>query len=69
VPTDSDGDGLLDGQELGVETHLFEDTDLEIFVPDTDPMTTTLPDDADSDDDDVCICTSWMPDHSVKQSA
>lgn len=59
LDSDTDGDGLLDGQELGL-TAIFWDgfgmpgvsgTDSAVFVADTDPATTTLPDDADTDDD------------------
>lgn len=50
---DSDGDGLLDGQEIGIDVPYFSDTDLAVFVPDSDPSTTTQPDDADTDDDNL----------------
>ncbi len=55
---DSDDDGILDGTELGVTAGWPEDlangirgTDLQVFVPDADPLTTTNPIDDDSDDD------------------
>ena len=47
---DSDGDGLLDGTEEGVETPGI-DTDLAIFIPDGDPLIVSDPLDADTDDD------------------
>lgn len=56
--SDSDGDGLQDGQELGRDQGLPGDpangiagTDLSLFHPDADPSTTTHPLDNDSDDD------------------
>ncbi len=49
---DSDGDGLQDGTELGYAAgDASSDTDMEVFVPDEDPSTTTSPVDADSDRD------------------
>jgi MYXO-CTERM domain-containing protein len=45
---DSDDDGLLDGTELGV-TEPDDDTDMDVFVPDEDPSTTTDPTDPDTD--------------------
>ena len=45
---DTDGDGLQDGTETGV-TVGTEDTDPAVFVPDTDPTTTTNPKDPDTD--------------------
>ena len=48
---DSDGDGLQDGTEAGLSTPQGDDTDGGIFVPDSDPSTTTNPADDDSDDD------------------
>lgn len=50
LDADSDGDGLLDGTEAGVTTPTA-DTDPAVFVPDTDPTTTTDPNAADSDGD------------------
>jgi len=48
---DTDGDGLLDGMELGLTTGHPTDTDPAVFVPDTDPTTTTLPNIDDTDGD------------------
>ncbi len=48
---DTDNDGLLDGTEIGLTAAQSADTDSNIFVPDTDPTTTTDPLDDDSDDD------------------
>ncbi len=48
---DTDADGLLDGLELGLTAPEGNDTNLGIFVPDSDPSTTTDPVDSDSDDD------------------
>ncbi|MBL8788063.1 MAG: tandem-95 repeat protein, partial [Deltaproteobacteria bacterium] len=60
---DTDGDGIQDGTELGVTEPIpggvsesgipFVGTDIEIFVPDADPGTTTDPTDADTDDDGI----------------
>ncbi|MFO0749765.1 MAG: Ig-like domain-containing protein [Myxococcota bacterium] len=50
---DTDGDGLQDGTELGVVTPRGVDTDLTLFQPDLDPLTTTDPRDIDSDDGSV----------------
>jgi len=47
---DTDGDGLQDGTETGVTAGL-PDTDLGVFVPDTDANTTTDPTDPDTDND------------------
>ena len=47
---DSDDDGLQDGTELGI-TSAGADTDPAIFIPDSDPATTTLQLNDDSDDD------------------
>ena len=47
---DTDGDGLGDGQELGMtNATVTADTDLSIFKEDRDPSTTTDPMNADSD--------------------
>lgn len=47
---DTDGDGLGDGQELGVdESSVTSDTNLSVFIPDKDPSTTTDPLLADTD--------------------
>lgn len=58
VNPDSDGDGIQDGTERGVTSGILGSpgsgilgTDLRIFVPDSDPLTTTSPLDADSDED------------------
>jgi alpha-tubulin suppressor-like RCC1 family protein len=56
---DSDGDGLSDGLESGLDTIYWDGhgipgvsgTDPGVFVPDADPLTTTDPLDLDSDDD------------------
>lgn len=48
--TDSDDDWLQDGTELGV-TAGISGTDTDIFIPDSDPSTTTDPMEADSDGD------------------
>ena len=55
---DSDGDGVQDGTELGVTSPIPDQlslgifgTDTQVFQPDADPLTTTRPLDADSDDD------------------
>ncbi|WP_455903663.1 DUF4215 domain-containing protein [Microbacterium sp.] len=60
---DTDDDGLLDGLEVGLTTAVdggtsdagfdFAGTNLDagMFVADADPASTTLPNDADSDDD------------------
>lgn len=47
---DSDNDGIQDGTELGVTT-VGADTNLSIFIPDSDPASTSLPLDSDTDDD------------------
>lgn len=47
---DSDNDNIQDGTELGIVSAGI-DTDLNIFVPDADPSTTTLPTVADTDAD------------------
>jgi hypothetical protein len=49
--TDTDNDGLLDGTEIGLTAPQGFDTNLNVFVPDADPTTTTNPLDEDSDDD------------------
>ena len=46
---DSDGDGLSDGLEAGLDAPQGNDTDLGLFVADTDPSTTTDPNNPDSD--------------------
>jgi len=51
LDADTDDDGLLDGLELGLVSPEGEDTNLAVFVADTDPATTTDPRDDDSDDD------------------
>lgn len=56
---DSDGDGIQDGTETGVTTGVADPdgagpllgTNLAIFIADQDPSTTTLPLDADTDND------------------
>ena len=56
---DTDGDGLNDGQEDGIDTIFWDGhgipgvsgTDPGVFVPDYDPLTTTDPLDLDSDED------------------
>jgi 2',3'-cyclic-nucleotide 2'-phosphodiesterase (5'-nucleotidase family) len=58
---DTDGDGLTDGLELGVDTLIADPdgagplvgTDPGLFVADADPASTTSPTDKDSDDDGV----------------
>jgi MYXO-CTERM domain-containing protein len=46
---DTDGDGLSDGLELGLTEPEGDDTDMNVFVPDADPSTTTNPRLADTD--------------------
>jgi hypothetical protein len=47
---DTDGDGLGDGQELGMtDATVTADTDLSVFKEDRDPSTTTDPLNADTD--------------------
>lgn len=57
---DSDADGIQDGTELGATAGVADPdgsggpllgTDIGIFVPDADPLTTTLPTDDDTDND------------------
>jgi hypothetical protein len=48
---DSDNDGLQDGTEIGLTAPQGSDTDLNIFILDSDPSTTTNPLDDDTDDD------------------
>ncbi|MBX2797289.1 MAG: putative metal-binding motif-containing protein [Myxococcales bacterium] len=52
---DTDGDGIQDGTEQGVEADgelgPHESTDLSIFIPDADPDTRTDPREADNDQD------------------
>ncbi|AKJ02477.1 putative repeat protein (TIGR01451 family) [Archangium gephyra] len=48
---DTDDDGLQDGTEQGLTTPQGSDTNLTVFVPDSDPGSKTNPLDADSDDD------------------
>ena len=58
---DTDGDGIQDGTERGVTDPIADldgdgplrGTDVEVFVPDADPATTTDPRDADTDDGTV----------------
>ena len=58
---DSDGDGLGDGQEDGLDQIVWNGdpingilgTDPAVFVPDADPLSTSSPLDSDSDDDGV----------------
>ena len=50
---DTDEDGIQDGTEAGLDTAETPDTDLDIFVPDTDPSTTTDNLNPDSDGDGV----------------
>jgi hypothetical protein len=58
---DTDGDGLLDGTELGITEAVpdpdgdgpLKGTDTTVFIPDSDPGTTTNPLDAHSDGDTV----------------
>lgn len=47
---DSDNDDIQDGTELGVVAGVT-DTNLSIFIPDSDPTTTTLPLESDTDGD------------------
>ncbi len=48
---DSDADGIQDGTERGLTVPQGSGTNLAVFVPDADPLTTTNPLDDDSDDD------------------
>lgn len=56
---DTDGDGLSDGLEMGLDSIYWDGhgipgvsgTDPGVFVPDSDPLTTTDPLDIDSDED------------------
>ena len=48
---DTDGDGLLDGLEIGLVAPQGDDTNLGIFVADLDPGTTTDPTLFDTDGD------------------
>ncbi len=58
---DTDGDGLGDGQEDGLDAIVWDGsgipgvtgTDPLVFVPDADPLTTTDPLDLDSDEDGI----------------
>jgi hypothetical protein len=58
---DTDGDGLGDGQEDGVDAIVWDGggisgvtgTDPLVFIPDADPLTTTDPLDLDSDEDGI----------------
>jgi hypothetical protein len=55
---DTDGDGIQDGTELGMTQLVVAPspllgTDVNIFIPDADPATTTDPLDADTDDDGI----------------
>jgi hypothetical protein len=47
---DSDGHCTQDGTEQGLTEPAGDDTDLDVFVPDGDPATTTDPLETDSDD-------------------
>ena len=62
LDADSDGDGVGDGVEVGVTEPIaggvsdgsgvpFGGTDVDLWIPDADPTTTTNPRDDDSDDD------------------
>ena len=48
---DTDGDGLQDGTESGLGTAPHGDTDLAIFIPDSDPTTVTDPTNPNTDGD------------------
>jgi hypothetical protein len=58
---DTDGDGLGDGQEDGLDAIIWDGggisgvtgTDPLVFIPDADPLTTTDPLDLDSDEDGI----------------
>ena len=50
---DTDGDGIQDGTELGLTGPEGDNTDLGVFRPDLDPLTTTDPTDKDTDDGGV----------------
>lgn len=50
---DTDYDGIQDGTELGLTQPQTSDTDLTIFVPDSDPATVTSATNSDSDHDGV----------------
>ncbi|PLX19085.1 MAG: hypothetical protein C0599_11370 [Salinivirgaceae bacterium] len=49
IMVDSDLDLIQDGTELGIHEPETEDTDLSVFVPDSDTLTTTDPNVADTD--------------------
>ena len=52
--TDSDNDGIQDGTESGYTlSDIGNDTNTDIFQPDLDPSTTTIPTDSDTDGDDL----------------
>jgi len=58
LDADSDGDGILDGTEVGVTNGWLGDpangvlgTDMSVFIPDADPSSLTNPRDYDSDED------------------
>ena len=51
ISIDTDGDGIQDGTELGLQIPSSAQTDLNVFIPDADSTTTTLPYDTDTDDD------------------
>jgi 4-hydroxy-3-methylbut-2-enyl diphosphate reductase IspH len=54
INVDSDGDGIQDGTELGYTlADVSSDTDISVFVPDSDPSTTTDPINSDSDGDGI----------------
>jgi len=48
---DTDGDGIQDGTELGLTVPEGSNTDLNIFIPDSDPLTTSDPLNPDIDND------------------
>ncbi|MBI4020452.1 MAG: N-acetylmuramoyl-L-alanine amidase [Candidatus Aenigmarchaeota archaeon] len=50
---DTDGDGILDGTEKGLVAPEGTGTNLAIFVPDSDPASTTNPLNTDTDSDGV----------------
>ncbi len=51
APDLSDSDGVQDGTESGINVPQGNDTQVELFVPDSDPSTTTDPLDDDTDND------------------
>ncbi|MFH1563092.1 MAG: FG-GAP-like repeat-containing protein [Nitrospirota bacterium] len=50
---DTDGDGILDGTEKGLTAPEGNNTDMNVFVADTDPITTTDPLNPDTDGDSL----------------